>query len=90
MDPFARPDDELRFALDDGTLHRNVHGDSTCAGADVVAFGVSGISQLDGAYVQNLKGPPPTTTGSMSVSLRSTAASRCRAKTGCAATSSWR
>ncbi len=57
MDPFARPDDELRFALDDGTLHRNVHGDSTCAGADVVAFGVSGISQLDGAYVQNLKGP---------------------------------
>lgn len=58
MDHFARPDDELSRALDDGTLHRNFQGYSTCAGADVVAFGVSGISQLDGAYVQNLKGLP--------------------------------
>jgi len=56
VDHFARPDDDLSRALDDGTLHRNFQGYSTCTGADVVAFGVSGISQLDGAYVQNLKG----------------------------------
>jgi oxygen-independent coproporphyrinogen-3 oxidase len=58
MDHFAAPDDELAEALDTGNLHRNFQGYSTRAGADVVAFGVSGISQLDGAYAQNLKGLP--------------------------------
>jgi oxygen-independent coproporphyrinogen-3 oxidase len=58
MDHFARPDDELAVALDTGNLHRNFQGYSTRAGADVVAFGVSGISQLDGAYTQNIKGLP--------------------------------
>lgn len=58
MDHFARPDDELAVAQDRGELHRNFQGYSTRAGADVVAFGVSGISQLDGAYAQNVKGLP--------------------------------
>ena len=58
MDHFARPDDELAKAQDRGTLHRNFQGYSTRAGAEVVAFGVSGISQLDGAYAQNVKGFP--------------------------------
>ncbi|PEN14348.1 oxygen-independent coproporphyrinogen III oxidase [Longibacter salinarum] len=58
MDHFARPDDELAVALDTGNLHRNFQGYSTRAGADVVAFGMSGISQLDGAYTQNIKGLP--------------------------------
>jgi len=58
MDHFALPDDELSTALDEGTLHRNFQGYSTHAGADVVAFGVSGISQMDGVYAQNLKGLP--------------------------------
>jgi len=58
MDHFALPDDELAIALDNGTLHRNFQGYSTHAGADVVAFGVSGISQMDGVYAQNLKGLP--------------------------------
>jgi len=58
MDHFARPDDELARAQDRGDLHRNFQGYSTRAGAEVVAFGVSGISQLDGAYAQNVKGFP--------------------------------
>ncbi len=58
MDHFAKPDDPLARAQDRGTLHRNFQGYSTRAGAEVVAFGVSGISQLDGAYAQNVKGLP--------------------------------
>jgi oxygen-independent coproporphyrinogen-3 oxidase len=58
MDHFARPDDPLAVAQDEGTLHRNFQGYSTRAGAEVVAFGVSGISQLDGAYAQNVKALP--------------------------------
>lgn len=55
MDHFARPGDELVRAQDKGTLHRNFQGYSTKAGADVYAFGVSGISQLQRAYAQNCK-----------------------------------
>lgn len=58
MDHFARPDDDLAVAQDRGDLHRNFQGYSTRAGAEVVALGVSGISQLDGAYAQNVKGLP--------------------------------
>ncbi len=58
MDHFARPDDPLAVAQDDGTLHRNFQGYSTRAGAEVVAMGVSGISQLGGAYAQNGKAIP--------------------------------
>jgi len=58
MDHFARPDDPLARAQDAGTLHRNFQGYSTRAGAEVVAFGVSGISQLSGAYAQNVKALP--------------------------------
>jgi oxygen-independent coproporphyrinogen-3 oxidase len=58
MDHFAKPDDPLAQAQDDGTLHRNFQGYSTRAGAEVVAFGVSGISQFDRAYAQNVKGFP--------------------------------
>ena len=58
MDHFARPDDPLAVAQDEGTLHRNFQGYSTRAGAEVVAFGVSGISQLAGAYAQNVKALP--------------------------------
>lgn len=47
MDHFARPDDALALAQDRGELHRNFQGYSTRAGADVVALGVSGISQID-------------------------------------------
>ena len=56
MDHFVLPDDELFHALQHHTLHRNFQG--YCPRritAQVYAFGVSGISQLDGAYAQNTK-----------------------------------
>ncbi len=55
LDHFAKPDDELALAQDSGTLRRNFQGYSTCAGADVYAFGLSGIHQLSGLYAQNTK-----------------------------------
>lgn len=58
MDHFARPDDELARAQENGDLHRNFQGYSTRAGAEIVAMGVSGISQLEGAYAQNVKALP--------------------------------
>lgn len=57
MDHFALPDDPLAQAQAAGALHRNFQGYTTRAGdADVVGFGVSAISDLGRAYVQNHKG----------------------------------
>jgi len=55
LDHFAKPDDELALAQQRGTLRRNFQGYSTRAGADVYAFGISGIHQLAGLYAQNAK-----------------------------------
>jgi len=56
MDHYARPDDELAQALTSHRLHRNFQGYcSRRTTGQVVAFGASGISQLESAYVQNLK-----------------------------------
>lgn len=55
MDHFARPTDELALAQRTGTLQRNFQGYSTRAGADIYAFGLSAISQAEGAYWQNHK-----------------------------------
>ena len=55
MDHFAREDDELAVAQRNKTLQRNFQGYSTRAGADIYAFGVSSISQIDGFYWQNQK-----------------------------------
>jgi oxygen-independent coproporphyrinogen III oxidase len=55
MDHFARENDSLSRALDDGTLQRNFQGYSTHAETDMIAFGMSGISQLEDAYYQNTK-----------------------------------
>ena len=56
MDHFVRPDDELFSALQDGQLHRNFQGYCTRrTTAQVYALGVTGISQLETAYVQNTK-----------------------------------
>ena len=56
MDHFARPDDPLCVAQDEGRLHRNFQGYATDAGCDIVGLGLSSISQLDRLYVQNEKG----------------------------------
>lgn len=55
MDHFAKVDDELCRAQDNGTLYRNFQGYTTHAGCDLYAFGVSAISQIGRTYSQNLK-----------------------------------
>jgi oxygen-independent coproporphyrinogen-3 oxidase len=55
MDHFAKPDDDLAMAQQDGRLQRNFQGYSTHAEADMVALGVSGISAVNGTYSQNVK-----------------------------------
>jgi len=58
MDHFARPDDPVAQALQDGTLTRNFQGYSTHGGADLAAFGISAISALGGGYAQNRRTIP--------------------------------
>lgn len=55
MDHFSREDEELSLAADNGTLQRNFQGYSTLAGADLYAFGMSGISNVGSWYWQNRK-----------------------------------
>lgn len=55
MDHFARPDDELAIAHDNGSLYRNFQGYTTRAGASLYGFGMSSISQTDGSFRQNHK-----------------------------------
>ena len=54
LDHFVLPEDELFVALEKGQLHRNFQGYCTRrTTAQVYAFGVTAISQLDDAYAQN-------------------------------------
>ena len=55
MDHFAKPDDELAIAQREGRLHRNFQGYSTHADCDMLAFGISSISQVGDSYHQNVK-----------------------------------
>ncbi len=55
MDHFAKPDDELARAQSAGNLHRNFQGYSTHADCDMVALGVTAISQVGEIYAQNAK-----------------------------------
>jgi oxygen-independent coproporphyrinogen-3 oxidase len=55
MDHFARPDDELVKAQQTKTLYRNFQGYTTHKDCDILAFGVSAISQTDDVYAQNVK-----------------------------------
>lgn len=52
LDHFARPDDELAQARDNGGLHRNFQGYSTRSGASLYGFGISSISQTEEVYRQ--------------------------------------
>jgi oxygen-independent coproporphyrinogen III oxidase len=58
MDHFARPDDELAEAQARRALTRNFQGYSVRAATDVVAVGVSAISDVGGVYAQNAHGIP--------------------------------
>ncbi|MHC4547401.1 MAG: oxygen-independent coproporphyrinogen III oxidase [Planctomycetota bacterium] len=53
MDHFALPDDELGRASRDGTLGRNFMGYTVRQAPDMVACGLSGIGDVEGAYFQN-------------------------------------
>jgi oxygen-independent coproporphyrinogen-3 oxidase len=53
MDHFAKPDDELSLAQNNGQLHRNFQGYTTHSDCDLVAMGVSAISQIGDLYYQN-------------------------------------
>ena len=56
LDHFAKPQDELSKALKTKQLHRNFQGYCTLdTTGQVYALGVSGISQLTSAYLQNTK-----------------------------------
>ncbi len=55
MDHFALPDDELAVAARKRTLHRNFMGYTVKPATDMVAFGISGIGDIQGAFVQNEK-----------------------------------
>lgn len=53
MDHFSKPTDGLTTALQDGSLQRNFQGYSTHGDLDMLALGVSSISHIQGAFVQN-------------------------------------
>lgn len=56
LDHFAKPEDDMAQALNDRTLHRNFMGYCTqSVTGQVYAFGSTSITQLDGAYIQNIK-----------------------------------
>ncbi len=55
MDHFALPDDELAIAAGEGRLHRNFMGYSVMPASDMIAFGISGIGEVQGAFFQNEK-----------------------------------
>lgn len=57
LDHFVKEGDELALALDSGKLYRNFQGYCTRhTTGEVYGFGVTAISQLKGAYFQNIKG----------------------------------
>ena len=55
MDHFAKPNDPLAKAQQQGKLQRNFQGYSTHGDCDLLALGVSSISMIDNVYVQNAK-----------------------------------
>ncbi|MDG2942205.1 oxygen-independent coproporphyrinogen III oxidase [Exercitatus varius] len=55
MDHFAKPDDELAIAQQNGVLHRNFQGYTTQEECDLLGLGVSAISLLGDNYAQNQK-----------------------------------
>lgn len=56
LDHFVKPDDELFRALENKQLHRNFQGYCTRkTTGQVYAFGITAISQMEKAYVQNTR-----------------------------------
>lgn len=55
MDHFAKKDDELAMAQNEGHLHRNFQGYTTHGECDLLGLGVSSISQIGHMILQNEK-----------------------------------
>ena len=55
MDHFAKPDDELAIAQEQGTLQRNFQGYSTHGDCDLVSMGMSAIGHVCDNYSQNVR-----------------------------------
>ncbi|MDQ7086425.1 MAG: oxygen-independent coproporphyrinogen III oxidase [Acidobacteriota bacterium] len=55
MDHFARPDDELAIAREEGRLRRNFQGYTVIPASDVIGVGISAIGDVKGLHVQNEK-----------------------------------
>lgn len=55
LDHFALAGDELAIAYRDGSIRRNFMGYTTQAGTEMLAFGVSAISEYNGRFWQNEK-----------------------------------
>lgn len=55
MDHFALPTDELAVAAGEHRLHRNFMGYTVMPASDMVAVGISGIGEVQGAFFQNEK-----------------------------------
>ena len=53
LDHFARPEDELAMALRDRVLQRNFMGYTVNSAPHLLAYGMSGIGEVAGRYVQN-------------------------------------
>ncbi len=58
MDHFAKKDDELFKALENGSLHRNFQGYTTKGGADLLGVGLTSIGEGQRHYAQNFKDMP--------------------------------
>ncbi len=57
MDHFAKPDDELARAKNNGRLWRNFMGYTDIAGLELLGLGCSAISEFQDLFVQNLFPP---------------------------------
>ncbi len=55
MDHFAKPEDELTIAQQEGKLYRNFQGYSTQADCDLIGLGVTSIGYVGGGFFQNRK-----------------------------------
>ncbi len=55
MDHFAKSSDSLVKAQQDGSLHRNFQGYSTHADSDIIAMGITAISNIGDNYSQNVR-----------------------------------
>jgi len=55
MDHFAKPDDELTIAQQEGKLYRNFQGYSTQADCDLIGLGLTSIGYVGGSFFQNHK-----------------------------------